>query len=409
MNKKIKILAALLSVVLLLAGCSTSAEMNALESKIEQLEIQNEKLNSEVSSLTKELEATPEPTLSPEPTPTPMSVPEDLEVTYIDVGQADSILIECGGESMLIDGGNVEDSDKIYSILQKKSISHLNYVIATHEHEDHVGGLAGALTYASADTILCPVDSAETEAFQNFKEKADENGGITVPDYGYELEVGKASGFVVGVNAGDGNDSSIIIRLEYGDTSFLFTGDAEMEAEKSAINAGHELKADVLKVGHHGSNTSSCYEFLREVMPKIAVISVGKDNSYGHPDADLMSRLRDVNSQVYRTDMQGDIVITSDGKEITVKTSKNQDAITNPEATPSPEPPPVIENNGENDYGEEQVVEEPAEYQYIGNANTGKFHRMSCSYLPDEQNRIYYYTRDEAINAGMVPCKKCNP
>jgi competence protein ComEC len=308
-----------------------------------------------------------------------------FSVQFIDVGQADAALVQCDGKFMLIDGGNAADSSKIYSVLQKNGANTLEYVVATHEHEDHVGGLAGALSYAKAKTILCPVTQGDSKAFQNFKAKADANGGITVPKTGAIYTLGSATMQIVAVNAGEGNDSSIMLRIQYGKNAFLFTGDGERAAEQAALSSGYNLQADVLKVGHHGSDTSTSYLFLREVMPKIAVLSVGENNAYGHPDEAVLSRLRDCEAKLYRTDMQGDIIIRSDKTNLTVTTDKNQDIETNP-----------TEPDG-------------GDITYIGNINSHVFHLPSCSSLPKEENRVYFSSREEAIQAGMTPCKRCNP
>jgi len=231
---------------------------------------------------------------------------------FIDVGQADSAPVICDGETMLIDGGNAADSSLIYSFLEKHGISHLDYVVASHAHEDHVGGLAGALNYATA-------------------------------------------------------------------------GDAERQSEQDILNAGYNLSATVLKVAHHGSDTSTTYPFLREIMPEYAVISCGANNSYGHPDENVLSRLRDSDVALFRTDTQGTVTCRSDGQ--TVSFTVERKAI------------------------EETNLTKPAadEPYYIANINTHKFHRPSCSGLPAEKNRVIFDTRDLAINEGYNPCAICDP
>lgn len=255
-------------------------------------------------------------------------VPEDsqFEVRFIDVGQADCALIKCDDETMLIDGGNREDSSLVVSVLKNNNVEYLDYVVCTHAHEDHVGGLSGALSFADAGHILAPETEADTKVYQNFVEKAKERGvKIKHPDDGDNFMLGSAQVEILGpVNEKDKdtNSTSIVLRIDYGETSFLFTGDAESDEEEEIIENGGNLKATVLKVGHHGSDTSTSYQFLREVMPMYSVISVGKDNSYGHPDESIISRLEDSGTKILRTDECGDIIMTSDGKNIDVNTSK---------------------------------------------------------------------------------------
>ena len=249
----------------------------------------------------------------------------DLEVHFLDVGQADSILVLCDGEAMLIDGGNRGDSSMVYAYLKEQGVDHLEFIIATHAHEDHVGGLSGALNAATAGTAFCPVDKYSTKAFNNFAKYLDAQGiGITIPSPGDAFTLGGAECVVLGPldSKADENNISLVIRLVYGGVSFLFTGDAEREAELLMLDAGYDMTSAVLKVGHHGSDTSTTYPFLREVMPQYAVISVGKGNSYGNPSEATLSKLRDADVIVYRTDHHGTIVFWSDGEFLAVTTEK---------------------------------------------------------------------------------------
>lgn len=320
-----------------------------------------------------------------------------IAVHFIDVGQADATLIICDGETMLIDGGNAADSNLIYTYLQKNSITHLDYVVASHAHEDHVGGLSGALSYATVGTVYSPVTSYTTKAFKNFVAKVEAQGKtLTVPSVGDHFMLGSAEVTILGPvkNYSNQNNTSIVLRIVYGELSFLFTGDMESDAETDLIESGACLQSTVLKVGHHGSYTSNSYRFLREVAPTYGVISVGKDNSYGHPHESALSRFRDADVQLYRTDMQGDILcVSTDGKTVTFTTARNSDAVTNPTEL-------YASGNGESGV---------TEYAYVGNLISHVFHSIHCSSVPVVANSIYFITREEAVAAAYTPCEKCKP
>ncbi len=245
----------------------------------------------------------------------------DFRVLFLDVGQADSALVFCEGETMLIDGGNAADSNLVYAVLERYDVERLDYIICTHAHEDHVGGLSGALEYCAADTVYCPVTEYDSRAFRNFAERITACGAtITVPTAGEQFRLGSAVAEILACDADaeDTNNSSIVLRLTYGETSFLFTGDAEKPVEEWLLEQGTELSATVLKVGHHGSVTSTSEAFLRAVNPEYAVISCGKDNSYGHPHRETLLLLEEYGISVYRTDELGDILCTSDGHTVNI-------------------------------------------------------------------------------------------
>lgn len=329
-----------------------------------------------------------------------------FKITFLDVGQADAALIECDDKYMLIDGGNRGDSDLIYTVLKNKNIKHLDLVVGTHAHEDHIGGLSGALNYATAELILCSTTSYDSTVFSNFKKYSDKNDGIIVPKVGDTYYLGSAKILILGVNStSDANNSSIVLKIVYGNTAFLFTGDAEREAEQVILNKGYDLSADVIKVGHHGSDTSSIYPFIREVMPDYAVISVGKDNSYGHPHDNTLSRFKDAGSKIYRTDLQGDIICTSNGNNITFKTEKtvsedNLFIAGNSSTNSKPNNDNIVDNNSTKNNS------------YTLNTNTMKFHDPDCRYAKStkDKNKEYFTgLRDELIKSGYEPCQVCNP
>jgi len=316
----------------------------------------------------------------------------EFKIYFIDVGQAESSLIICDGQTLLIDGGNVSDSSLIFSFLKSHGITHLNYIIGTHAHEDHIGGLAGALNFASVDIAYCPVTFYDTKAFSDFvKYLEKQNVTITVPRAGETFSLGSAAVEILGPVKEDPNHNnmSIVTKITYGNTSFIFTGDAEREEEADVLNQGYDLSASLLQVGHHGSDTSTTYPFLREIMPRFAIISSGQGNIYGHPHENLLSRLRDAGAEVYRTDLHGTIICTSDGRSLTFETEK------------------TAPSTGQESHGEQSAAAGVG--AYIGNKNSGKLHLPSCTSLPAERNRVYFDTREEAIDVGFEPCKNCRP
>lgn len=332
-----------------------------------------------------------------------------LEVTFIDVGQADAALIQCEGQSMLIDGGNAADSSKMYSVMKKHGISQLDYVVGTHAHEDHIGGLAGALNYASVKVAYCPVASYDSKAFQSFQKAVEKHGvSITVPKCGDTFALGSAICEFLAVNTeSDTNNSSIVLRIAYGDTSFLFTGDAEREVEQEILGREQDIQSTVLKVGHHGSESSTSYLWLREVMPQYAVISVGKGNSYGHPTDEVLSRLRDAEVTTFRTDLQGDILCVSDGKTVEFTVSRNRDADVFASVGAN-----SIQKATQTKPTEPAAKTEPIGQSYILNTNTKKFHDPNCrsvKQMKDKNKQDYTGSREGVIAKGYVPCKICCP
>lgn len=244
---------------------------------------------------------------------------EELSVYFIDVGQADSILVINKDEAMLIDAGNNQDGQDVVSFIKEKGITKLNYVIGTHPHEDHIGGLDDVINSdIKIENVFMPKIQTNTRTFEDVLDAVEnKNLSITAPNKGDNFKIGESNCQVMTDSILDKNNlnlSSVVIRLEYGNNSFLFMGDSEEENEKTMIWP----KTDVLKVGHHGSNTSTSESFLNQVRPNYAVIMVGKSNNYGLPKERIIERLKNVNAQIYRTDERGTIKITSDGNNIEV-------------------------------------------------------------------------------------------
>ena len=313
----------------------------------------------------------------------PTTQADSLSVHYIDVGQADCALLECGGEYMIIDGGNVDDSDLVVTYLQDQGVEQLHTVICTHAHEDHVGGLAAVLAVYPTGQILSPTRTYSSACFDDFLYYADQQDiAITIPDPGDSFSLGNAEVTVLGPvkSYADPNNTSIVVKVEFGDTSFLFTGDMEKDAETDMLDHGMDVSADVLKVGHHGSSTSTSYRFLYEVDPEYAVISVGKDNTYGHPHRETVAILGDAGVPMLRTDELGAILAVSNGSEIIFTWEKQ-----------SAQPGDI----------------EPADATYIGNKNSKKFHLPTCNGLPAENNQVIFDNYNEAIAEGYAPCGNC--
>ena len=245
---------------------------------------------------------------------------DNLKIHYIDVGQGDSAIIEQNGHYMLIDAGTNECENDLISYIDSLNITKFDYIVATHAHEDHIGSMDAVINSYDVDKVLFPKHTATTKTFEDFV-MAVKNKGLKLyaPSINEEFQFQNSRFVVLAPNSSkyeDTNNYSIVLKVIYGDTSYLFTGDAESLSEQEMLNNNIDVSADVLKVGHHGSNSSTTKSFLNAVNPKYAVISVGIDNDYNHPKQTIMNRLKNNNVSVYRTDESGTIVLESDGNNI---------------------------------------------------------------------------------------------
>lgn len=262
----------------------------------------------------------------------PVSVLAELQMHFLDVGQGDCTIVLCDGKAMVIDGGPPAASDLVYSYIRNTlGLKEIDYVVSTHPHLDHVGGLAAVLNAAPVGVIFTSTLEWESRTFQKMMDYADLSGTpVAIPEEGETFPLGGAKVTVlhcwpevfdaafIRAYGTRTNDSSVVLRIDYGETSFIVAGDAEDWSEYMMIDSGMNLQADVLRVAHHGSRYSSTGEFLHAVQPAYAVISVGRENSYGHPHQATLNRLAEAGARVLRTDLSGTIVMISDGKEIKV-------------------------------------------------------------------------------------------
>lgn len=246
---------------------------------------------------------------------------DDLKVYFIDVGQADSILVINKDETMLIDAGENEDGEYVVEFIKNKGITRLNYVIGTHPHEDHIGGLDDVINNFEIDNIFMPKVKTNTKTYEDVLDAVkNRNLKISSPKKGANFYIGDAKCEIMIdsiIDETNLNLSSIVIGVEFGNKNFLFMGDAETKNE----NSRNWTKVDVLKVGHHGSDTSSSKNFLNQIKPEISVIMVGRNNIYNLPKNEIINKLKKVGSDIYRTDIDGTILIKTDGNEITINKS----------------------------------------------------------------------------------------
>lgn len=309
-----------------------------------------------------------------------------FEAHFIDVGQADSTLIICDGEAMLIDGGTNESGDMIVDYIKQQGVLNLNYMVGTHPHEDHIGGLDTIMDDIDTKMLIIPYLEYDTESFKDVLVTAKQhNVEMVYPNVGDIYYLGEAIITVLAPDKDgytDTNNYSIVLRIDYIDTSFLMTGDAEIESEYDMLENDLNLQVDVLKVGHHGSDTSTSEGFIKALCPDYAVISVGCKNPYGHPSLQTLNRLQSMDVIHYRTDELGTVILYSDGKNIYNNIDTQETAI------------------------------DGTQKKYILNKNTKKFHLPDCRAVGEmsEKNKLYTKESKEKLKQlGYSPCGICTP
>ena len=335
-----------------------------------------------------------------------------LNVTVLDVGQGLAIVLECDGKYALYDGGPGTASSTVISYLERHVPDGLEYAIASHYDEDHLNGIVGALHRFPVGFVLAPDYQGTTDIYQSFIRAMKKTGTpLVYASAGQSLHLGEAVlDVLMPISTGyvEENDYSVVVRVVYGDTSILLTGDCTTLGEYEMIFNGVDLDSDILVVGHHGSEYSTSRDFLEAVDPEIAIISCGRYNTYGHPSAAVMSRLDARGIEVLRTDTQGDLLLLSDGSEWYCTPASAARSLQGNETneTLQPEPPlkpvsPVGDSYSENgiDY-------------YIVNTRSMKFHRPGCvsaAKMSERNKKEVMISRDELIAQGYIPCGNCQP
>lgn len=263
--------------------------------------------------------------LNPDPAMDTMATDgSKLEVSYIDVGQGDATLVSKGDFHMLIDAGKNEKGDMVVKYLRDAGVGKLDILVGTHPDSDHIGGLDCVIDNIAVDTLYMPESKKDTKTYKDVLTSMEKKKlSASMPEIGkeYTYDGNVLIRFLSPAKKySDANDNSLVVQLAYGKNRFLFMGDAEEKVEKDILSAGYDLECDVLKLGHHGSYTATSLDFLRKADPVYGVISCGKNNSYGHPHAETLSRLEDEDVQIYRTDQMGTVKAVSDGKNVTLST-----------------------------------------------------------------------------------------
>lgn len=389
-----------------------------------------------VEEKTEEIKTKPEKPKEPEkPKKEQFEKVRDLKVHYIDVGQGDSILVQLpNGETALIDGGPESSSQTVVNYLKEQNVEKIDYLVATHPHEDHIGGLPIVIQNFEIGNIYMPDKTHTTKTFENLilaiqnkgiKFKTPIAGDMLLDKEGLNLTVLAPE---TNINEDNLNNYSIVLKLNYKDNSFLFTGDAETESEQNMLNGSYDLKSDVLKVGHHGSYSSTTNEFLEKINPEYAIISCGVENKYGYPHQAIIDKLEAKGIQIYRTDKDGTIIIAVDNEEIKIDFKKTAEP--NKENAPPKEekqssyknsqPNQSVNSNGESNKNSSNsgntssngAVSKPkppatdgVEEVYITNTGS-KYHRGNCRHLKKSKIPI---SLKKAKSQGFTPCKVCGP
>lgn len=332
----------------------------------------------------------------------------ECRITILDVGQGLCCLIESNGEYMLFDGGDRNTSSYVVACLKERGIRHIKYLVASHYHADHIYGLVGAIESGiTFDKLICPDYETSVYSKEVLLQRVDTEK-IIEPYVSQTFSIGAISARCISPVTdaySDDNGYSVGLVLSYKDLSVLIDGDATEESEKDMLDNGVDVGADILVVPHHGSTYSSSSDWLAGVNAKAAIISCGMGNDYFHPHSSTLQRLRESGIEsLYRTDLQGDIVITYDDEHNTYRVDTQKAC----EAEKLWLSGDQI-NSDDTDISDIWNSDDTPESYYIGNLTSKRFHRPSCKQLPSEKKRIIFSTREDALSSSYVPCGMCNP
>ena len=417
MRKERKVLSLILAMMLLvsgLMGCGSDVAQTSKPAKemktataVKAKTLKDKKTVEEKE--TSKPEETDTEKAEKEETEAPKALP-GMEVHFVDVGQGLGTLVKADGQVLVYDGGSRHASRKFVAYLKEQGVETIDYLVSSHYDEDHLGGLIGCLHAFNVKNVICSDYVHTSKLYQTFIDLTDEKGlkrQHMAP--GETFDFGKGRVTVLGpveIRKNASNDNSVVIRIDYGERSFLFTGDAEHKSEEAMVQKGENLKCDVLVPGHHGSATASCWDFLRATLPEYAVISCGEKNSYGHPHVDTMEKLEAMEIEVFRTDSQGDVVCKTDGIDLNWSAKPCNDYSGRDGGTKVSEPEPQKKTVQE-ETTETENVQKVAEENSVWISRTGsKYHRINnCGRMNPNTSREI--PESEAVADGMEKCKKC--
>ena len=338
----------------------------------------------------------------------------NMAVHFIDVGQGLAILVQSGGENLLYDGGNRSHADEVVQYLKNQQVETINYMISSHYDEDHLGGLVKCLDNFEVGHVLGSDYVHTSDLFNTFMNTATAHAIIVeYPSVGDTYEFGTGSFTVMAPDgiSQNSNDNSVVIRLVNGNNSFMFMGDAEETSEQDMISTGMNLDCDVLSLGHHGSASSTSWDLLEATSPSWAVISCGLNNTYGHPAAETMGKLSDMDIPVFRTDDQGTVIALSDGNTISWTQEPCNDYTSGSEKQSTDSSADQSEQDTNDAAATESYAAETDTSDTQGrmvwiSATGSKYHSIpDCGNMnPDKATQE---TESQALSQGYEACKKC--